>query len=264
MKFVKHITILSESIIVDCLSDETALSKSVIKDCLNKGCVWLKKRKSKERRVRKAKYTVHPGELVSLYYDEEILQRSSPIPEQITSDPRYSVWYKPAGMLSQGTRYGDHCSLLRVVEKQCGSTFLIHRLDREAEGLVLLAHSSSAAGKLSHLFAHGHVEKRYRATVDGILGSPGQVLSIKAPLDGKRAHTDITVTSIDRANNRTAVDILLHTGRYHQIRRHLSSKGFPLVGDYRYGRGRGKALQLRAYSLAFTCPFTGEKLRFQQ
>jgi tRNA pseudouridine32 synthase/23S rRNA pseudouridine746 synthase len=84
-----------------------------------------------------------------------------------------------------------------------------------------------------------------------------------APLDGKTARTVVTVREILKETGTTRVDILLETGRYHQIRRHLNLLGHPLVGDRRYGAGNdGAGLQLVACSLAFICPFTGRQRRY--
>lgn len=262
VKLVRHIDIQAETVTVDCLSESTALSKTAIKDCLNKGGVWLSTGRGKERRLRKAKYLLQPGDHLAIYYDDEILRRQPPAPHQLYADSHYSIWAKPAGLLSQGTRYGDHCSLLRIVEKQVGKSYLVHRLDREAAGLMLIAHSARSAGLLSLLFSRGQVEKRYRAKVWGLIGTPGVSITIDDDLDGKTARTEITAITHDPDNRQSLVEILLHTGRYHQIRRHLSSRGYPLVGDFRYGEERGDELQLTAHTLAFTCPFTTKRRRF--
>ncbi len=140
----------------------------------------------------------------------------------------------------------------------------MHRLDREARGLVLLAHGRAAAAAFSKLFRTGGVEKRYRAVVHGLVGSCGETRTLDAELDGKSAQTLVTVSDLDVEGGKSTLDILLLTGRYHQIRRHLSAIGHPLVGDDRYGppnRDR-QPLQLTAYELAFRCPFSGRDRRF--
>ncbi len=259
LKFDKQIVADQQGILVDLLAEKTGLSKTVLKECLNKGAIWLKRSGKKEQRIRKAKLPVKPGDIFTVYYDPEILSQPVPEPECIAHDKNYSIWNKPAGLLSQGTRYGDHCSLLRVAEKklECSSLFLVHRLDREARGLVLLAHNKDAAARFSELFRSGKIEKKYRAVVNGLLAEEGEILNIHNTIDGKPAHTIITVTAHDKEQRRTIIDIHLKTGRYHQIRRHLSGIGHPLIGDYRYGGARGKEeLQLIAYKLTFNCPFT--------
>jgi tRNA pseudouridine32 synthase/23S rRNA pseudouridine746 synthase len=110
------------------------------------------------------------------------------------------------------------------------------------------------------MFLTREIEKRYLAEVHGIAGAPGDSLVCDAPLDGKASRSTVTVLQVFAEKDMSRVEVLLETGRYHQIRRHLSGLGHPLVGDRRYGnRKETAALQLTAFSLAFTCPFTGKK-----
>jgi tRNA pseudouridine32 synthase/23S rRNA pseudouridine746 synthase len=262
LKFENHITVSAAAILIDLLAVETGVSKTILKDCLNKGAVWFKRSGKKEQRVRKAKFTLLTNDRISIYYDDAILGCIVPEPECIVSEKQYSVWNKPPLLLSQGTRYGDHCSLLRLAEKNFAKIpeiHLVHRLDREASGLILLAHGKHSAGLFSELFRSGNIEKRYKAVIHGLLGNPGETFRYTAPLDGKSAETVVTVMKQDPLHNRTDIEVHLLTGRYHQIRRHLSDAGFPLVGDKRYGGKESENLQLRSYKLAFSCPFTGSR-----
>lgn len=267
MKFTKHIVVEQAGSAADLLSVATGLSKTVLKDCLNKGAVWLNRAGKKQQRIRKAKFTLLPGDRLSLYYDEAILNQPVPEPQCLATEKHYSIWNKPAGLLSQGTKYGDHCSLLRFAEKADAGRYpaihLVHRLDREAQGLVLLAHDRVAAAAFSALFRNGEIEKRYEAVAVGLLHSENTPLRIDQPLDGKAAGTLVTIVHHDEQLQQTALDIQLLTGRYHQIRRHLSGIGHPLVGDLRYGGKRNaEGLKLKAYSLSFICPFTKKRRHF--
>ena len=95
------------------LAECTALSKRRIKDAMRKGAVWLKREKHKQQRIRRATKSLRPGDNVSIYYDETLLCIRPALPQLISDQGRYSVWIKPAGLMTQGTKYGDHCSLLR-------------------------------------------------------------------------------------------------------------------------------------------------------
>lgn len=250
------------------LAINTGLSKLRIKDAMIKGAVWLKRYRQKEKRIRKATFELLPNDAISLYYNPDILAVVPPSPRLIAEEKHYSVWFKPANLLTQGTRYGDHCSLLRLVKlyfKKKKETFLIHRLDREASGLVLVAHSRQGAAAFSELFRRGEVEKRYRAKIQGRFALLKKKVELSQMLDGKEAVTIISGVSFSPDQEASTLDILLQTGRFHQIRRHLSLAGYPIIGDPKYGNAKrpiDPPLQLFAYALQFKCPFTGKMRSF--
>ncbi len=246
---------------VDFLAHHAGLSKAAVKDAMNKGAAWLVRQGT--RRVRRADTLLQEGDRVELHYDKQLLALTAPPGRCLLSNTHYSLWFKPSGLLAQGTAFGDHCSLLRQVEKKLrdeGKTpHLIHRLDREAAGIMLFAHTRSAAAKLSALFQANQVTKRYRIQVRGDLakhhGTQGR---IDLPLDGKAAVTEYNVTAYDTVTDTATVEIHLLTGRLHQIRRHLHALGCPVVGDPKYGHGNKNkdGMRLVATGLGFTCPFS--------
>ncbi len=234
---------------------------------MNKGGVWLKKGNSKgKNRIRRAKSRIIGGDTVFLYYDPALLALKPPELSPLFSDNNYSIWNKPAGLLSQGTQWGDHYSLLRIADKQSGpkqQAHLVHRLDKEARGLVLIAHNKESGSKFSQLFQERRVSKMYEARVKGIVEATEQV-KIDLDIDGKSALTRYRVIGTDRARERSTLTVNIETGRKHQIRRHLQKIGHPIVGDQKYGSaGSEDGLQLVATELSFICPFSKLEKKFE-
>jgi tRNA pseudouridine32 synthase/23S rRNA pseudouridine746 synthase len=249
------------------LSEQTGLSRSVIKDAMNKGAVWLRRKNGKMNRLRRATASLIPGDQVDMYYDGRLLALRPPEALCLSDQRQYSVWFKPAGMLAQGTQYGDHCSLLRQAElyfRSSRKVFLVHRIDREASGVMLLAHNRDAAAKLSGLFQKKLVRKRYRIEVLGNPGGKEKRGTIDQPLEGKPSFTEFVVISYDRPTNIAVVDVITRTGRLHQIRRHFDMTGFPVIGDPKYGTGNKNTsgMKLSAVSLGFHCPFSNSEVQY--
>lgn len=254
----------SESV-CDLVARHAGLSKTKVKEAMVKGAVWIKKAgHGGAARLRKATSVAGPGDIIEVFYDPEILRCDSPPGACLADERRYTVWYKPPGLLSEGTKYGDHCSLLRQAALRFSpprKVFPVHRLDREASGVMLVAHDSEAASKLSSLFRDHLIVKEYRVEVRGAPGPPGFTGVIDIPLDGRHAVTEYETISHDEQNDISLLRVRTKTGRLHQIRRHLAGAGLPVMGDPAYGRGNKdpRGLRLEAVSLEFTCPFSGTK-----
>ncbi len=249
----------------ELLATRSGFSKGKIKDAMNKGAVWLVPPTGPMKRLRRATATLNAGEKIELHYNEDVLAKEVPVSVLVADENHYSVWFKPSGVLAQGTMEGDHCALLRQVElhfKMQRPVFLVHRLDREASGLMLVAHSQTAAARLSALFQNNAIYKRYWVQVRGQFTSAQGV--IDTPLDGKDAHTEYTVESHDPANDTSILRVVINTGRLHQIRRHLDGLNHPVIGDPKYGTGNKSlaGLQLNAVQLRFQCPFTDKEMDF--
>jgi tRNA pseudouridine32 synthase/23S rRNA pseudouridine746 synthase len=249
------------------LATITPLSKRRVKDAMLKGAVWHQKRGRKKRRIRRATAALLPGDILSIYYNANLLALDPELAEIIGDSIHYSVWFKPPGLLTQGTRYGDHCSLLRQVQQHFESrrkVFAVHRLDREASGLAIVAHNKQAAAILSSLFQNQKVVKHYRIQVLGNLSEYGSRGKIDEELDGKPARTSFAVMHYEPLSNTSTVNVVLHTGRKHQIRRHFDLIGYPVMGDPRYGRGNKNTdgMNLVAYALEFECPYQKKRVIF--
>ncbi len=250
------VTESGEKTAADWLAEKSGLSKAKIKDAMNKGAVWWT-HKNKQLRLRRASKNLDKGTRLQMYYDEHLLSLQPEAPELIADYADYSLWYKPHGLLSQGTQWGDHCSVLRWVEVNVKrDTFLIHRLDADAAGLIIIAHKAKAAALLSALFQSREMNKYYQARVTGLLPISENGLSIKQPIDNKPALTQVEKSQVDSSNQTSLLQIKIETGRKHQIRRHLASLGHPIVGDRLYGKPAACPLQLQAYRLNFICPIS--------
>jgi tRNA pseudouridine32 synthase / 23S rRNA pseudouridine746 synthase len=255
-----------DELALSALARISQLPKGRLKDAMAKGAVWLK-RGNKTKRLRRATFKPLPGDELSLYYNPEVLALKPPQAQLLSDEKHYSVWIKPAGLLAQGSQEGDHCSLLRQVELVLKrDVFLIHRLDREAAGLMLIAHTGKAAAALSALFAatdgQERINKFYQVEVAGQLPAQGE---INIPLDNKAALTRYTRLQHDPSRNRSVAKVQLISGRKHQIRRHFAESGFPVIGDPVYGTNNKdeRGLQLFAVELAFVCPLTKVARHYQ-
>lgn len=252
---------------VDLLQRASGLSKQRIKFAMIQGAVWLT-RGSKTRRLRRVKRALRVGDEVHLYYNAEILAEVPPQPTLVADVAGYSVWCKPYGLRSQGSKWGDHCTVARWVERHLQPerpAFVVHRLDRAASGLILVAHSKTVAAALSRLFRKRMVEKRYRVLVAGEFSGQPKPLRLNQPLDEREAVSEFSLLEVRGDGGQSLLDVSILTGRKHQIRRHLAGLGHAVIGDRLYGTGEedGVDLQLTAYLLAFHCPVKDEPVEYR-
>lgn len=237
---------------VEALASASGLSKTRIKLAMNRGAVW-HARAGKIRRLRRAKARLKEGDEVTLYYNADVLDTVPPEPACLVDRSTYSVWFKPAGLLCGGSRFGDHCAINRWVEHHFDRpVFLVHRLDRQTEGVMLLAHTKKVAAHFSAQFQRRAIDKTYVAEVEGLF--PPSARSIEAiekqPAESVfRLLRPLATTSI--------VEAYPLTGRQHQIRIHLAGLGHPLVGDVAYGAAAREKFRLTATRLGYICPISG-------
>lgn len=194
--------------------------------------------------------------------------------EWLYEDNHLLTLCKPAGLLSQADRTGDADvvslarAYLKVKYDKPGNVYigLVHRLDRPVSGAMVLARTSKAARRLNDLFSERRVRKKYLAAVEGRLSGNGVMEDAifkdartgrvrVDPAKGKLAI--LKYQSLGHVADHTVVGIELITGRPHQIRCQFAHRGWPLVGDFRYGANYefdGKNLALHCTELGFQHP----------
>lgn len=242
---------------VELLVSRCQLSKQLIKKAMRNGSVWLTRNKSTYR-LRRAKKPLLLGDKVHFYYNSSVQEMQPIRPILIEDKDSYSIWHKPRGMFSQGSKWGDHCSIARWIETNHSPqrpTFTIHRLDRATSGIILVAHTKRTATLLSKQFEDRLVKKHYLAISTSPLKK--HTFTIRNKLDGKKAISHFQL--IEHQNPYLLFDINIETGRKHQIRKHLANEGMPILGDRLYGDSLSSNtttpdLQLTAYKITFLCP----------
>jgi 23S rRNA pseudouridine1911/1915/1917 synthase len=200
--------------------------------------------------------------------------------EILLEDRDLLVVVKPPGLLTIATEKERHRTLYAMLTKHVrrfrdARIFIVHRLDREASGLLVFAKTEEAKHGLQEQFQDHSAGRTYLAVVDGSI--PREAFTIESLLaenaafrcyttrdatQGKRAVTHVKVLA--RTPHRTLVEVRLETGRKHQIRVHLADAGYPIVGDPAYGNGRNpiRRMALHGAELVFRHPRSGETLRF--
>lgn len=229
------------------------------------------------------------------YREPAPVQTESAAPEEIPlqilhEDADLIVIDKPAGMVVHPAAGNWHGTLVNALLHHCGELSVIggehrpgivHRLDRETSGCLVVAKNDAAHQSLAKQFAGRSVRKIYLALAAGKFRQQSGTIEAaigRHPVERKKMAV-ITKEGRARAARTswrvrqeiavpggigTVVECTLHTGRTHQIRVHLKHLGHPLLGDAVYGRRAGFPRQmLHAWQLGFTHPRTGKEMTFR-
>lgn len=194
--------------------------------------------------------------------------------EIVYQDRDIIVCIKPAGVLSTDEPGG----LPELIRQQLGdanaNVRTVHRLDRVVSGLMVLARTKKSAAELSRQIREDQFQKEYLAVVHGkpetagtfrdlLLRSKEERKTYIVSQPGKDVQEAILHYQVcARSEDLSRVQIRLQTGRTHQIRAQFSGRGFPLVGDKKYGLQEECNVALWSYKLSFLHPWTGERLEF--
>ena len=204
----------------------------------------------------------------------------------IYEDNHIIVVEKIPNVPSQSDKTGDIDMLTMVKQyikekyNKPGNVYLglVHRLDRPVGGIMIFAKTSKAASRLSDQVREKVFKKKYLAVVDGKFEKNQGTLEDylykderhnmskvvkKEKKNAKLAKLDYKVLKYNPVKDLSLVEVNLHTGRHHQIRVQLSSRGHSIYGDQKYGvRGRGKQIALWAYKLTIIHPITKKEMTF--
>ena len=183
---------------------------------------------------------------------------------------------KPSGVLTMPARGGlaGEKHLVGLLHQRFGRVFVVHRLDRDASGLIMFARTEKAHRYYSGLFETRAVEKKYLVAVEGkVRGERGEIDKplkqrgsgrMSVVFDGKASLTKFSV--LERLKSATVLEVSIVTGRRHQIRAHLYSIGHPVIGDPLYGEAARQAkyprLMLHSWRLKFK-EMSGKDVRFE-
>ncbi len=269
-----------------------AASRGAIQRLIEEGLITVNGQRTKPT------HAPHAGEVVRVEWPEARPAEAQPeeMPLDILfEDDALLVLNKPAGLVVHPAAGHEEHTLVNALLHHCAGELsgiggvarpgIVHRLDKETSGCLVVAKNDEAHLALSAQFAGRQVEKIYHGIVCGVMSreegniraaiarhpSHRKRMAVRDDENARAAHTSFCV--LERLNEATLVEALLHTGRTHQIRVHFQFIGHPLAGDLTYGQRQTKRLaelthyepprvMLHAHKLAFIHPRSGKRLHF--
>ena len=270
-----------------------AASRAVFKRLIESGHIRV------NGKIVKATHTPRAGEQIEIQWPEARPAEAQPeeIPLQILfEDASLLVLDKPAGLVVHPSAGHEEHTLVNALLHHCQGSLsgiggvarpgIVHRLDKETSGCLVVAKNDETHLALSEQFSERSVEKIYNAIVCGeTVRESGEIraaiarhpshrkrMAVRDDDSGRAAHTKWR--ALEKLNSATFVETRILTGRTHQIRVHFQFLGYPVVGDKTYGARQNKRLteltgyeaprvMLHSRELAFEHPRTGRKMKFE-
>jgi len=266
------------------LSEALSKTRSFVQKIIEEGNVWVN-----QSQVLKPAYKVKSGDIIKVVIPEpkqlSLVAQDIDI-EVVYEDEHLAVINKPRGMVVHpGAGNFENTLVNALLHKFSGRLSsingvirpgIVHRLDKDTSGLLIVAKTDEAHIKLSEALKSHQIKRIYYAICEGVLKEDSGV--INAPIgrhpvnrlkmavvpNGKEAVTYFEV--LERFDKYTFIKLRLKTGRTHQIRVHMSYIGYPLLGDSSYGRAKNEfgvqGQVLHAGEIEFVHPITSKVLHF--
>jgi 23S rRNA pseudouridine1911/1915/1917 synthase len=269
-----------------------AVSRGAIQRLIDEGQIRV------DGRAVKPTHTPRAGERVEVTWPDPrpaVAQPEEMALEVLFEDDSLLVLNKPPGLVVHPAAGHEDHTLVNALLHHCAGHLsgiggvarpgIVHRLDKETSGCLVVAKNDETHIALSAQFAGRQIEKTYHAIVCGVMErDEGEIHAAIArhPSHRKRMAVDddrgrpawTSYRVLERLRGATLVEAALHTGRTHQIRVHFQFLGFPVVGDATYGSRQNQRLEeltgykaarqmLHAWRLAFVHPRTGRRMAFE-
>lgn len=270
-----------DSYLADYMQD---FSRSKIQAEIKKGNVLVNSKDVKPS------YTLREGDIIEFTPSEPLKILAEDIPlDVVWEDENMAVINKPSGMLTHPTAIETSGTLVNALLNKYGENLsdingefrrgILHRLDRNTSGLLMIAKNNEAHEYLVEAMKNGKMTKKYLAVVKGVVQedefvidkpigrNPAQPQKMGVGVNGRGKPSCSIVRVLERFEDATLIEVQLITGRTHQIRVHMASIGHPVYNDTLYGFGKIKIKTeeqvLQSYKLTFPRPFDGELMLFE-